>query len=538
MGKQKKILRGFLFAVLFISLSFIVNCRELRAGQLIVCEPIEIEICSICGNDYRDGNMCPHHKGEIYNGTVCSPYESDICTICHGDYSDCSHIGGEVYGGTVCDTYRQCDICGNNYDDGSVCPHHEGESYGGEECTTYIVRICNMCGSDYTNGDLCPHQQGAVYEEGLCEPFDRRICSICGNNYDDGNVCPHHEGEYYDTEICTITRICKICGNDYDNADVCPHRIGERYGGTLCESYTGRICNICGFDYDDGNWCPHQEDEIYNGQECTTSTTKICNICGYNYYDAGVCPHKDGTLYDLGLFEEGDFDLNPEVQQMISYYDDLYTYSTSAYEMGLIIYDEDRVLKNVCREKVQELRQNNAIDLEDDDYIFDAVLFVGGFLPYVGTVCDILSDPMVVQAATLDTSAITKINSNLEQIIDNVAKKSIYRHTVYELVDEYGNVKYVGRTRQQLKVREMQHHRADPDKKDLRIRVAKINEIKLENLNYWQVRGLEHEMFEYHGGISAIKSGKLLNKIRPLDLKKGKAQEYIEAALRFLNKIN
>ena len=240
----------------------------------------------------------------------------------------------------------------------------------------------------------------------------------------------------------------------------------------------------------------------------------------------------------MGLFEEGDFDLNPEVQQMISYYDDLYTYSTSAYEMGLIIYDEDRVLKNVCREKVQELRQNNAIDLEDDDYIFDAVLFVGGFLPYVGTVCDILSDPMVVQAATLDTSAVTKINSNLEQIIDNVAKKSIYKHTVYELVDEYGNVKYVGRTRQDIYLRQKQHWKTDPAKNGLRIKVAELDGKLLKGLDYKQVRGLEHEMFEYHGGISAIKSGKLLNKIRPLDLKKAKAQEYIEAALRFLNKIN
>lgn len=95
-------------------------------------------------------------------------------------------------------------------------------------------------------------------------------------------------------------------------------------------------------------------------------------------------------------------DLNPEVQQMISYYDDLYVYSDCAYEMGILIYEENRELKNVCREKVNELRQSNVVDYEDDNYIYEAVLVIGSFLPYIGTVCDILSDTTIVQAATFD----------------------------------------------------------------------------------------------------------------------------------------
>ena len=196
----------------------------------------------------------------------------------------------------------------------------------------------------------------------------------------------------------------------------------------------------------------------------------------------------------MGLFKESDFDLEPEVQQMISYYDDMYFYSDTAYEMGIITHGEDLALKTVCREKVDELRANNVLDLEDKHYIFETVLFIGSFLPYVGNVCDVLSmildDTMIVQAATLDVSAVTKINDNQDIIIQKVASKNLFKHTVYELVDEYGNVKYVGRTRQQLEVRKRQHWNSDSEK-----------------------YGLEHKMFEYRGGVSSIKSGKLLNKI-------------------------
>ena len=476
MKKQKSTLIGALLVLFLIIIGFVINQEQVQAGQLIICDPIEIEICSICGNDYTDGGVCSHHKGEIYNGTVCSPYESEICTVCNGDYNNCSHISGDVYGGVVCETYRRCDICGNNYDDGSVCPHHEGEAYGGEECTTYVIRICNMCGSDYDNGDLCPHHEGEFYEEGMCETFIRRICSICGNDYDNGDECPHYEGE------------------------------------------------------------------VYGGDECTTSIIKICNICGNNYYNASLCPHIDGTLYDLGLFKESDFDLEPEVQQMISYYDDMYFYSDTAYEMGVITHGEDLALKTLCREKVDELRANNALDLEDKHYIFETVLFIGGFLPYVGNVCDVLSmildDTMIVQAATLDVSAVTKINDNQDIIIQKVASKNLFKHTVYELYDKSGNVKYVGRTRQQLEVRKRQHWNSDSEKYGLNIRVAELDGKFLENLNYAQARGLEHEVFEKYGGVAAIKSGKLLNKIRPLNLKKKTASEFIEKALRFLGRIS
>ena len=74
------------------------------------------------------------------------------------------------------------------------------------------------------------------------------------------------------------------------------------------------------------------------------------------------------------------------------------------------------------------------------------------------------------------------------------------------------------------------------------IRVASLDGKALENLDYKQVRGLEHKMFEYRGGVSSIKSGKLLNKIRPLNLESkkfaNKVDEYLSAALKFLNKIS
>ena len=103
---------------------------------------------------------------------------------------------------------------------------------------------------------------------------------------------------------------------------------------------------------------------------CDLMEIEICSICGNDYDNGNYCPHRDGTLYDLGLFKESDFDLEPEVQQMISYYDDMYFYSDTAYEMGIITHGEDLALKTVCREKVDELRANNALDLEDKHYIF------------------------------------------------------------------------------------------------------------------------------------------------------------------------
>lgn len=308
--KDRKFIKFLIFGIVVFLINFIKldNCEsvyaDIKTGT--VCAPVTVRICSICGNDYDNPEVCPHHIGEQYNGNICSPTSGRICSICGGDYEDgsiCPHHEGEEYGGEVCSPVRICDICGGNYDDGNECPHHEGEEYGGEVCTVETVTICNICGNDYHDGSLCTHLRDNYYDDEWCEPEDIRICSICGNNYDDGNECPHHEGEVYNEQVCTITRVCNICGGNYDDGSECPHHEGDTYGSTECTVSEGRLCNICGHNYDDGRVCPHKSGQMYDGDVCEANEVRFCNICGNNYDDPSVCPHKVGTFYeDIAYF--------------------------------------------------------------------------------------------------------------------------------------------------------------------------------------------------------------------------------------------
>lgn len=271
---------------------------DIKTGM--VCAPVTVRICSICGEDYDNPEVCPHHIDEEYNGTVCSPTGGRICSVCGGDYDDgsiCPHYEGAEYGGEQCEPIRVCDICGGNYDDGAECPHYEGETYGGEICTVEIVTICNICGNDYNDGSVCCHLKDSYYDE-WCDPEDTRICSICGHDYDCAGLCPHYEGEVYNEQVCTITRICNICGGNYDDGEECQHYIGNTYGSTECTAFSGRICNICGYNYDDGEVCPHTMGQRYNGDICEASEVRFCNICGKNYDDPSQCPHSQGTFYE------------------------------------------------------------------------------------------------------------------------------------------------------------------------------------------------------------------------------------------------
>ena len=296
---MKKIVKTLVIIItLFLGLNLTGRTLETYASSGVVCDPIEVRVCSICGNNYDDGEVCPHHIGDMYHGNICTPTPDRVCSICGGDYDDgtvCPHHEGNEYNGEVCNPIRICDICGGNYDDGNECPHHEGDAYGGEECTIEIVEICNICGNDYNDGTECNHLRDNYYDE-WCEPEDTRICSICGNDYDCAGLCPHHEGEIYNQQICTITRICNICGGNYDDGNECPHHKDEYYG-EVCNVYEGRLCSICGYNYDDGNVCPHKTGQMYNGDICQVKTIKICNICGNDYNDGNVCPHHMGEFY-------------------------------------------------------------------------------------------------------------------------------------------------------------------------------------------------------------------------------------------------
>jgi hypothetical protein len=75
-------------------------------------------------------------------------------------------------------------------------------------------------------------------------------------------------------------------------------------------------------------------------------------------------------------------------------------------------------------------------------------------------------------------------------------------------------VKYVGRTRQELKARKMQHWKADKLKNGLEIQIADFKGKSLTGLSYAEARGLEHMVYK-----SYIDDGaKLLNRIRPLNV--------------------
>jgi hypothetical protein len=233
-----------------------------------------------------------------------------------------------------------------------------------------------------------------------------------------------------------------------------------------------------------------------------------------------------------GLFKESDFGLNPEVQEAISYYDDMDLYADTAYRNGIINEQEYRALKSRCQIEVTKLRQSNEIKsgYGIGELIFDTLLaFVPGG--------EILSYTSTAEAATHDMFAIRKINHNagyLSKIVSASAK-----YTVYELYDAAtGQVKYVGRTRQTLRARQLQHWRADKLKNGLQIRAAKLEGKTLTGLSYGQSRGLEHYVYKNY-----VDDGvKLLNKIKPLNLKSTGArvlrvQQYMDDALRFLGRI-
>ena len=155
--------RLMLTAALMTLIWLFADCREVYAGlEKIECVVYEIEICSICGHNYNDIELCSHQKGITYNSKECKPYEEKYCNICGQNMIYCEHVEGVEYGGTECKPWERCNICGNNYyDPNGACPHWEGNEYGGETCNTSVKRICNVCNDLYLN---CLHIAGHEYE--------------------------------------------------------------------------------------------------------------------------------------------------------------------------------------------------------------------------------------------------------------------------------------------------------------------------------------------------------------------------------------
>ena len=218
--------------------SSVFDCREVYAGlEKIECVIYKIEICSICGHNYNNGELCPHQKEHVYGAEVCKPYEEKYCNICGENMVYCEHKEGEEYGGVECKPWERCNICGNNYyDQYGACSHEKGEIYGGTVCSTYVIEVCNICAKNYYGGD-CPHHEGAWYDEGYCELDEMTICNICGNNYyDQYGACSHWVGEEYGGQICTTSEkiMCSVCDDLYTN---CAHIAGIEYKNVVYYFY-------------------------------------------------------------------------------------------------------------------------------------------------------------------------------------------------------------------------------------------------------------------------------------------------------------
>jgi len=95
------------------------------------------------------------------------------------------------------------------------------------------------------------------------------------------------------------------------------------------------------------------------------------------------------------------------------------------------------------------------------------------------------------------------------------------QHTVYTLVDDGGNVRYVGRTTRTAEVRLLEHQRGWRRDDFEGLRVGQ----KWPGLNYAQARGLEHTLFIKHGGRK-----ELLNLISPISFLNVNRKAYLRAS--------
>jgi hypothetical protein len=231
-----------------------------------------------------------------------------------------------------------------------------------------------------------------------------------------------------------------------------------------------------------------------------------------------------------GLFRKSDFDLKPEVQEIIQSYDDMYLYADVAYSNGILYEDEYEAVQRLCIRQAAKYRRLNKVESgskldEVTNFVID---LVGSCIPFVG---DWFVPSSEAYAATPEMVGLDKIASNIKRL-DNLVAKAGFKYTVYELFDEAtGDVKYIGRTRQVLETRKLQHWAADTEKLGLEIRPARYKGVELVNLNYGEGRIFEHLMYEGY-----IKKGlTLLNRIKPMAV--NKVEKYMGYALEWLRKV-
>jgi hypothetical protein len=171
--------------------------------------------------------------------------------------------------------------------------------------------------------------------------------------------------------------------------------------------------------------------------------------------------------------------------------------------------------------------------------------------PHVGTIFDVLGNVIEAHASDYGSIGTAKIAEagTYKTIVDAIARRDAKigtTYVVYELFDDTGKVRYVGRTRQDIYTRQSQHWNTIetlPDgtktkpKYGLNIRVATHNGKELQGLLHSEARGLEHLVYQKWIDAGVV----LLNKIRALNLENPKiaikVATYLERAALFLNKV-
>ena len=174
--------------------------------------------------------------------------------------------------------------------------------------------------------------------------------------------------------------------------------------------------------------------------------------------------YQDGLLnpviVDDGLFLDSDFDLNSEVIQMISYYDDVYFQTKYAYDLGILQKWGYDALRDLCQVEANKLRLANRIDTTNKSIAWDVVCAIGGVMPYAGLLFDIMGNANTAYAVSLGEDALCRVENatNYSRITNAMVRNLESKYTIYEMYDSAtGEVKYIGRTRQNIYTRQKQH---------------------------------------------------------------------------------
>lgn len=135
--------------------------------------------------------------------------------------------------------------------------------------------------------------------------------------------------------------------------------------------------------------------------------------------------HTSQGMGYTSIFQDSDFYLKPEVQQMTTYYDDLNMYADVAYENGIINEPEYNGLNGDVEDSVIYLRKRNK--LVSEGFELDVISTVGSFIPYGEVIFDVLGNTVTPHAAGYGADALEKISKqdNMSNIVSAVARNNI-----------------------------------------------------------------------------------------------------------------